>query len=177
MEAAVSPVRDSDTDINDDQPQAASSSGPGLHLCPQCGKEYKHRGSLYNHQQDAHKNKFVCSVCNMNCHDKRTLEGHMNTHAGSVPYTCKSCNKSYPSKKRLTAHSCPSKSIPCPDCDKSFNSLWAMRQHRLSHNQRQHRLSHSPVRKFLACKFCMQPFKHRQSKRRHEIKCPKKEWQ
>lgn len=144
------------------------------HLCPECGKSYKHLRTLASHQRHRHKSfggpKYTCQVCRKSFMSRNDFVSHQNVHLKIKPFQCKLCKKSYTSNRALVRHACPKQPAhnTCTVCFKECGSVELLKQHMLSHN----------TTCTFSCNLCRRSFKHRQSLSRHKAtRCPLKKQQ
>lgn len=109
--------------------------------CRFCGKLFKHKGRLRNHE---------------------------NTHTGNRPYQCRICFKSFAAPTNLSAHfmlHTDDRRYKCKMCDKRYlNKTLVVRHTRETH------LPDTDPRRYFPCKLCDQKFKSYNQCRTHTIK-------
>ena len=73
-------------------------------ICSDCGKEFKNKKYLRNHERIVHTQKLQCNICAIEVKD---LKSHMNSvhNKGDLrQHKCDQCEKMFKSKKNLNTH-------------------------------------------------------------------------
>ena len=175
----------------------SSHSGVKCHICEYCGKAFANRAQVLKHIRCCVK-KIECDVCKKMFSDPSKLKMHMRKHTGERPYICESCGcafghrsglirhikfihtkqkdfkcsfceKRFVTKQTLDRHERVHTSIKshmCTYCGKPFRELWTLKVHTRIHT------GETPY----SCDFCGQGFKHNVVRRKHESKCPMKDF-
>ena len=77
-------------------------------VCGHCGKKLASDRAVRAHEKThlcfKKRNRFQCEDCARRFRDYKTLEQHMNVHAGIKPYICETCGKSFARKLNLDQH-------------------------------------------------------------------------
>ncbi|KAF7647550.1 hypothetical protein LDENG_00170250 [Lucifuga dentata] len=111
--------------------------------CDQCGRTYRHAGSLVNHRKFHKTGEYYCSVCNNTYSNQLALKNHLRTHIAYKKHSCQNCGKGFRGKKQLSAHVCTalkkdgvrdrrglrSKAVKCKECKQSFLSVDQLTAH------------------------------------------------
>jgi KRAB domain-containing zinc finger protein len=138
--------------------------------CNECEKVFGSEGNLKEHVHQVHLKKpgeYMCHLCPKSYTRVTRLEGHLNTHYGIKPYTCKSCSTAFYAKSSLIEHQkkCEGGMIVrhrCQICSERFGSQMELKQHRT--------LEHANV-------FCSAPcgrkIKWKSSLKKHKSTCAK----
>ncbi|KAM4030871.1 gastrula zinc finger protein XlCGF66.1-like [Anomaloglossus baeobatrachus] len=119
----------------DDEHQKAQTKKP--YSCSECGKYFKVKNSLINHQR-SHTGEmpFSCSECGKCFKEKSNLIHHLKIHTVEKPYSCSECGKFFSTKlsldKHLRIHK-GEKPFSCLECGKCF----LVKDHLVTH-QRTH---------------------------------------
>lgn len=104
--------------------------------CDQCGRTYRHAGSLVNHKNSHKTGEYYCSVCNNTYSNQLAMKNHMRTHFAYKRHLCQNCGKRFRGKKQLLSHICgnlrkdraggrrllKSRSFKCKECRRVFLS-------------------------------------------------------
>ncbi|KAL3051277.1 hypothetical protein OYC64_001527 [Pagothenia borchgrevinki] len=111
--------------------------------CDQCGRTYRHAGSLVNHKNSHKTGEYYCSVCNNNYPNQLAMKNHMRTHFALKKHSCQNCGKGFRGKKQLLAHVCADlrkekagvkkvlkpRAFKCKECKKAFVSVDKLTTH------------------------------------------------
>lgn len=76
------------------------------YACDQCGRTYRHLGSLANHKNSHKTGEYLCSVCNNTYSNQLALKNHLRTHFAFKRHSCPKCGKKFRSRKQLAVHVC-----------------------------------------------------------------------
>ncbi|XP_067391333.1 zinc finger protein 646 [Emydura macquarii macquarii] len=82
--------------------EGAASERP--FCCEQCGRSYKHAGSLINHKQTHKTGLFRCSICQKLFYNLMALKNHNRIHFETKRYKCGQCPKAFRLQKQLASH-------------------------------------------------------------------------
>lgn len=72
--------------------------------CTQCGKTYKHAGSLTNHRQSHTLGIYPCAICFKEFSNLMALKNHSRLHAQYRPYQCPHCPHAFRLPRELLEH-------------------------------------------------------------------------
>ncbi|CAL8239051.1 unnamed protein product [Gadus morhua 'NCC'] len=125
---------------------AAASEGQGdlrPFSCDQCGRTYRHAGSLVNHKNSHKTGEYCCSVCSNTYPNQLAMRNHLRTHFAYKKHSCPSCGRGFRGRKMLLSHVCgrrrkeglkgrrPLKTptSKCKDCKQSFPSAQQLAAH------------------------------------------------
>uniref|UniRef100_A0A8C9JYG0 Zinc finger protein 646 n=1 Tax=Panthera tigris altaica TaxID=74533 RepID=A0A8C9JYG0_PANTA len=72
--------------------------------CSQCGKTYKHAGSLTNHRQSHTLGIYPCAICFKEFSNLMALKNHSRLHAQYQPYQCPHCPRAFRIPRELLEH-------------------------------------------------------------------------
>ncbi|KAK1881480.1 Zinc finger protein 646 [Dissostichus eleginoides] len=111
--------------------------------CDQCGRTYRHAGSLVNHKNSHKTGEYYCSVCNNNYPNQLAMKNHMRTHFALKKHSCQNCGKGFRGKKQLLVHVCADlrkekagvkkvlkpRAFKCKECKKAFVSVDKLTTH------------------------------------------------
>ncbi|KAJ8364893.1 hypothetical protein SKAU_G00137240 [Synaphobranchus kaupii] len=74
------------------------------YACDQCGRTYRHAGSLVNHKNSHKTGEYHCSVCNNTYSNQLAMKSHLRIHFAVKKYTCQDCGKAFRGQKQLSSH-------------------------------------------------------------------------
>uniref|UniRef100_A0A8D2IWU0 C2H2-type domain-containing protein n=1 Tax=Varanus komodoensis TaxID=61221 RepID=A0A8D2IWU0_VARKO len=112
--------------------------------CGECGRTYRHAGSLLNHQKSHKVGHFACALCTKAYPNLMSLKNHQRIHYEVKRHRCPDCGKAFKWQRQLLRHQrrphpC-SQSTPgpgsCPLCPKRFPSQAALRNHSRVHSKK-----------------------------------------
>ncbi|XP_040297549.1 zinc finger protein 646-like [Bufo bufo] len=72
--------------------------------CVECGRSYRHAGSLFNHKKSHKMGQFHCSVCDKTYSNLMALKNHQRTHYEAKRHPCSQCGKIFKWKRQLLRH-------------------------------------------------------------------------
>uniref|UniRef100_A0A8C7Y5Q5 Zinc finger protein 646 n=1 Tax=Oryzias sinensis TaxID=183150 RepID=A0A8C7Y5Q5_9TELE len=72
--------------------------------CEQCGRSYRHAGSLLNHKKSHKTGLFRCQICQKRFYNLLALKNHQRSHFDIKRYTCHECGKAFKIQKQLLIH-------------------------------------------------------------------------
>uniref|UniRef100_A0A8D8E2Q3 Zinc finger protein 62 homolog n=1 Tax=Culex pipiens TaxID=7175 RepID=A0A8D8E2Q3_CULPI len=129
--------------------------------CEICGKRFKFRATLKQHEQIHYGIKeFECEQCHRRFMHKGTLKVHMRLHTGELPYQCPHCPKRFRGQTALDCHVFrhTKQGTKCPQCDSLFATPSIVKQHirEVHTTERSH-----------TCQICGVTYKHRKTLRLH----------
>ncbi|XP_027141047.1 gastrula zinc finger protein XlCGF49.1-like isoform X5 [Larimichthys crocea] len=143
-------TRDAETEQNDQQHENRSQSNivcnPNLsgadsnahqskHVfkCDICGKDFKHRSSLYKHAKIHTGDKlYICNTCGKRFGKMQTLTRHQRIHTGDKLYTCTTCGKAFKFQSTLDNHMklhTGERPYICTTCGKGFIQMIHLKIH------------------------------------------------
>ncbi|KAL0984308.1 hypothetical protein UPYG_G00139750 [Umbra pygmaea] len=79
---------------------------PRPYTCDQCGRTYRHAGSLVNHKNSHKTGEYYCSVCNNTYSNQLAMKNHLRIHFSVKKHSCQECGKAFRGKKQLSSHVC-----------------------------------------------------------------------
>ncbi|KAF3853440.1 hypothetical protein F7725_014128 [Dissostichus mawsoni] len=148
--------------------------------CDQCGRSYRHAGSLLNHKKSHKTGVFRCLVCQKRFYNLLALKNHQRKEKAGVKkvlkpraFKCKECKKAFVSVDKLTTHTCdapPGRSeaqtsvtrikeerpFKCMICNRSYRHAGSLLNHKNTH-----KTGH------FSCTFCSKPFTNPMALRNH----------
>jgi KRAB domain-containing zinc finger protein len=142
-------------------------------ICVTCGKAFKHKVSLEEHEKRGHKEKpeklivkrkqkripCLCDICGKNFETKQAVTEHYKTHVLEKKFQCKICSNFYRTAANLRIHKTVhnERTLKCPNCEKYFKNHRDLKQHRIVHEEA----------KNYCCEECGKSFTRRQVLARH----------
>ncbi|XP_008512551.2 zinc finger protein 646 isoform X1 [Equus przewalskii] len=107
--------------------------------CAQCGRSYRHAGSLLNHQKAHTTGLYPCSLCPKLLPNLLSLKNHGRTHTDPKRHRCSICGKAFRTAARLEGHGrvhAPREGpFTCPHCPRHFRRRISFLQHRQQHQE------------------------------------------
>ncbi|KAM5228190.1 zinc finger protein 646 [Ctenodactylus gundi] len=105
--------------------------------CAQCGRSYRHAGSLLNHQKAHTTGLYPCSLCPKLLPNLLSLKNHSRTHTDPKRHRCSICGKAFRTAARLEGHGrvhAPREGpFTCPHCSRHFRRRISFLQHQQQH--------------------------------------------
>ncbi|XP_036381781.1 zinc finger protein 646 isoform X2 [Megalops cyprinoides] len=74
------------------------------YACDQCGRTYRHAGSLVNHKNSHKTGEYYCAVCNNTYSNQLAMKNHLRIHFAVKKHTCQDCGKAFRGQKQLSSH-------------------------------------------------------------------------
>ncbi|XP_061121121.1 zinc finger protein 646 isoform X6 [Syngnathus typhle] len=142
--------------------------------CEQCGRTYRHAGSLVNHKKSHKTGHYYCSICNKAYTNQLAVKNHLRTHFASRKHSCQKCGKGFRGKWQLSAHICAdsqkgggrssrSRAAKCKRCKETFPSRDQLAAHACDGSP----ASHEEERAF-PCNICHRSYRHAGSLLNHK---------
>uniref|UniRef100_G3P1Q5 Zinc finger protein 646 n=1 Tax=Gasterosteus aculeatus TaxID=69293 RepID=G3P1Q5_GASAC len=138
--------------------KSEDTGDPRPFACDQCGRTYRHAGSLVNHRNSHKTGEYYCSVCNNTYSNQLAMKNHLRTHFAYKKHSCQNCRKGFRGKKQLLAHVCDKEERPftCSICDRSYRHAGSLLNHKNTHKTGS-----------FSCSFCSKPFTNPMALRNH----------
>lgn len=135
VNATMFMVQDNDDDSDAELAAVAAARGGEFHICRHCN-QFVPVGQLaaHNHENHSQVSDLTCPDCGKLFKSKRSLFGHRKEkHSGVMEvHTCPECGKTFGRKSNLKAHRESlhyGKKFPCVHCDRIFTNRSSMNQH------------------------------------------------
>ena len=112
-----------------------SLTGKELLYCSYCGKSFKLKGNLIQHQRIHTGEKPFSCDCGKNFSLKKNLIDHQRIHTGEKPFSC-DCGKNFRVQSHLIKHQrihTGEKPFLCNNCGKSFSEKGSLIRHQRIH--------------------------------------------
>ncbi|XP_039598972.1 zinc finger protein 91 [Polypterus senegalus] len=74
------------------------------YCCDQCGRTYRHAGSLVNHKKSHKTGHFYCTICHNTYPNQLAMKNHLRIHFAVKRYKCLDCGKAFRGQKQLFIH-------------------------------------------------------------------------
>ncbi|XP_056153120.1 zinc finger protein 646 [Lampris incognitus] len=154
--------------------------------CDQCGRTYRHAGSLVNHRKSHKTGEYCCSVCNNTYSNQLAMKNHLRTHFAYKKHSCQNCGRGFRGKKQLLAHVCThlrrdglvgsrglkTRAFKCKECKQAFLSLEQLTAHacngRLDNRNPQAATAQSKEERPFTCNICNRSYRHAGSLLNHK---------
>ncbi|TKS89967.1 Zinc finger protein 26 [Collichthys lucidus] len=154
--------------------------------CDQCGRTYRHAGSLVNHRNSHKTGEYYCSVCNNTYSNQLAMKNHLRTHFAYKKHSCRNCGKGFRGKKQLLAHVCAdlrkdvtggrrgkkSRSFKCKECKQAFFSFDQLTAHTCDgpsgSSAAQTEMCSSKEERPFTCNICNRSYRHAGSLLNHK---------
>lgn len=72
--------------------------------CEECGKTYRHAGSLANHKNLHKIGDYHCNVCNSTYPNRLAMKNHLRLHFAQKKHNCQECGKGFRTQRQLATH-------------------------------------------------------------------------
>ncbi|XP_063791279.1 zinc finger protein 646 [Pseudophryne corroboree] len=72
--------------------------------CEECGRSYRHAGSLFNHKKSHKIGQYCCSICDKTYSNLMAMKNHQRTHYEAKRHHCSQCGKTFRWKRQLYRH-------------------------------------------------------------------------
>ncbi|XP_026170907.1 zinc finger protein 646 isoform X2 [Mastacembelus armatus] len=154
--------------------------------CDQCGRTYRHAGSLVNHRNSHKTGEYYCSVCNNTYSNQLAMKNHLRTHFAYRKHSCQKCGKGFRGKKQLIAHVCAdlrkdgatgrrglkSRPFKCKECKQTFLSVDQLETHTCEgpsgSSDAQTNMSSNKEERPFTCNICNRSYRHAGSLLNHK---------
>ncbi|KAK6329004.1 hypothetical protein J4Q44_G00009820 [Coregonus suidteri] len=99
-------VGEGDQTASQNEVKSEGAGDPRPYSCDQCGRTYRHAGSLVNHKNSHKTGEYYCSVCNNTYSNQLAMKNHLRIHFSVKKHSCQDCGKAFRGKKQLSNHIC-----------------------------------------------------------------------
>ncbi|XP_077407930.1 zinc finger protein 646 isoform X2 [Vanacampus margaritifer] len=145
--------------------------------CEQCGRTYRHAGSLVNHKKSHQTGQYCCSLCGKAFSNQLAMKNHLRTHFANPKHSCQKCGKGFRGKRQLSAHVCAdsraggvrgsrSRASKCKRCKRAFPCDEQLAAHACAAAAASP-ASHKEQRTF-SCDICQRSYRHAGSLLNHK---------
>ncbi|RXM97184.1 Zinc finger protein 208 [Acipenser ruthenus] len=90
--------------LKSEDPVGGSDAEARPYRCDQCGRAYRHAGSLLNHKKSHKTGVFRCFVCQKRFYNLLALKNHQRVHFDVKRHKCLECGKAFKLHKQLVSH-------------------------------------------------------------------------
>ncbi|KAM4715950.1 uncharacterized protein znf646 isoform 1-T7 [Anableps anableps] len=149
--------------------------------CDQCGRTYRHAGSLVNHRNSHKTGEYYCSICRNTYSNQLAMKNHLRSHFAYKKHLCQNCGKGFRGKKQLLAHVCAelrkkgaaartglrSRTFRCKKCKRAFPSVEQLAAHSCDGTSEPNACSGEEERPF-TCNICHRSYRHAGSLLNHK---------
>ncbi|CAL8283490.1 unnamed protein product [Merluccius merluccius] len=110
--------------------------------CDECGRGYRHAGSLANHKKTHEVGSFQCQICGKENSNALALKSHLRSHTSQKKYACMDCGKAFRLASQLATHERVHLSkhntgdlrpFSCDQCGRTYRHAGSLVNHRNSH--------------------------------------------
>ncbi|XP_071393200.1 zinc finger protein 646 [Centroberyx affinis] len=154
--------------------------------CDQCGRTYRHAGSLVNHRNSHKTGEYYCSVCNNTYSNQLAMKNHLRTHFAYKKHSCQNCGKGFRGKKQLLTHVCAdlrkdgagsrrglkTRAFKCKECKQAFLSVDQLAAHTCDgpsgNSVAQTDMSLNKEERPFTCSICNRSYRHAGSLLNHK---------
>ncbi|XP_045464954.1 zinc finger protein 250-like isoform X1 [Harmonia axyridis] len=119
------------------KPQKSMSAELRLFKCLTCGKDFKQKSTLLQHERiHTDSRPYGCPECGKRFRQQSHLTQHLRIHANEKPYACVYCERTFRQRAILNQHlriHSGEKPYECPECGKHFRQKAILNQHVRTH--------------------------------------------
>ncbi|XP_069508012.1 zinc finger protein 646 [Ambystoma mexicanum] len=107
--------------------------------CEQCGRSYRHAGSLLNHKRSHTTGHYCCSICDKTYPNLMAMKNHQRVHFEVKRHVCPECGKAFKWQRQLSRHQLlhTLKKYKCDFCGQTFQGKVLFEKHQLEHGHSQ----------------------------------------
>lgn len=105
--------------------------------CEQCGRSYRHAGSLLNHKRSHTMGHYCCTICDKTYPNLMAMKNHQRVHFEVKRHVCPECGKAFKWQRQLTRHQLlhTLKKYKCDFCGQSIQGKTMFEQHQMEHRK------------------------------------------
>uniref|UniRef100_A0A8C6AGG0 Uncharacterized protein n=2 Tax=Monodon monoceros TaxID=40151 RepID=A0A8C6AGG0_MONMO len=110
--------------------------GKSPYKCGECGKAFRCKRTLVQHQRIHSGGLYECSECGKTFTYKHTFLRHKTLHTGERPFECSECGKTFRFKYKLVQHQrihTGERPYECAECGKAFGCKSKLVRHQRIH--------------------------------------------
>ncbi|XP_062330596.1 zinc finger protein 646 [Osmerus eperlanus] len=165
--------------------KSENSGDPRPYSCDQCGRTYRHAGSLVNHKNSHKTGEYYCSICNNTYSNQLAMKNHLRIHFALKKHCCQDCGKGFRVKRQLTNHTCPhlkkdvaggtrgrarrrTKDFKCKECGQAFVTADQLSVHACGGSDGQADVALKKEERPFACNICNRSYRHAGSLLNHK---------
>ncbi|XP_056325560.1 zinc finger protein 646 [Danio aesculapii] len=184
----------SDQSSQEKEAQKRDPRDPRPFVCDQCGRSYRHAGSLVNHKNSHKTGEYYCALCNNTYSNQLAMKNHLRIHFAVKRHRCQDCGKAFRGNKQLLNHTCSTKKrnaapkakvrgrkqekdLKCKHCRLVFPDLELLQGHRCSEvpvpdlgpqGSDNHRAAIQKEERPFKCNICGRSYRHAGSLLNHK---------
>ncbi|KAJ1125618.1 hypothetical protein NDU88_004042 [Pleurodeles waltl] len=105
--------------------------------CEQCGRSYRHAGSLLNHKRSHTMGHYCCTICDKTYPNLMAMKNHQRVHFEVKRHVCPECGKAFKWQRQLTRHQLlhTLKKYKCDLCGQNIQGKTLFEQHQMEHRK------------------------------------------
>lgn len=165
--------------------KSEKTGDPRPYSCDQCGRTYRHAGSLVNHKNSHKTGEYYCSICNNTYSNQLAMKNHLRIHFALKKHCCQDCGKGFRVKRQLTNHICPhlkknvaegmkgrgrrrTKDFKCKECGQAFVTADQLTSHACAGDDGPADVPLKKEERPFTCNVCNRSYRHAGSLLNHK---------